>query len=327
MFDCPALFTRPERSPALIVAEIGINHNGSLEQAKCFVDSAVDSGADAVKFQVFRTERFYSRKVSPEAFDIFKGYELTFDEFAELKTYVENRGKIFTATPLDDLSLRFLTDLKTEILKIASSDITTEPFLARAAESGIPTVVSTGFVGMPEIERAVRFFEPGKLALLYCVSRYPAEPADFDLNFIPVLARKFGVPAGFSDHSEGIDLSLAAVTLGAKIVERHFTTDKTLPGADHAMSLEPGEFAAMVRGIRRIESALGKGEKKITGFEDGIRSKSMRDVYAARDIRKGETINENDILLIRPGSGIAMERYRAIIGSTADKDIGVDERI
>lgn len=327
MFDCGRLFSEPEKSPVLIVAEIGINHDGDKKQAERLIDSAAENGADAVKFQVFRTERFYNRKLCPEAFGLFKSFELKHEDFAALKDYAESKNLAFVATPLDDESLDFLVDIKTGILKIASSDITTEPFLERAAASGLPVVVSTGFVGMNEIDRAAGFFPKEKLGLLYCVSKYPADYEDFDLNFIASLKRRFGCVVGFSDHSPDIYLSIAAVGLGAKIVERHYTLDSKLPSADHAMSLDPPAFREMADAIRKVEKALGVGEKKVTDFENRIRLSSMRDMYAARAVRKGEAIHKTDIALMRPGGGIDIERYRKAVDSQSEKDIGVDERI
>jgi sialic acid synthase SpsE len=327
MFDCGRLFSEPDGSPVLVVAEIGINHDGDRKQAERLIDAAADNGADAVKFQVFRTERFYNRELCPGAFELFKGFELSFDDFAGLKRYAESKDLIFVATPLDDESLDFLVDIKTGIIKIASSDITTEPFLEKAAGSGLPVLISTGFVGMNEIERAAAFFPQGKFGLLYCVSKYPADYEDFDLNFISRLKQKFGGVIGFSDHSPDIYLSIAAAGLGAKVVERHFTLDRRLPSADHAMSLEPAEFGRMCEGIRKVEKALGSGEKKITDFENRIRQNSMREMYATRDIRKGEYIQKNDIALMRTGGGVGIERYRKTMDSQSEKDIGVNERI
>lgn len=332
MFPVERLFDEPQTSPAMVVAEIGINHNGDAGFARELIDLAVESGASAVKFQVFKTEKFYNPKLMPEMVELFKKYELSYDDFEKIKAYADNKGIIFFATPLDMDSIDFLIDMNTPMIKIASSDITTEPFLAKIAKSGRKVLLSTGFVEKPEIERAVKIIrdigrDDRQLGLLYCVSKYPAESSDFDLNFIPVLRREFSAVTGFSDHSMDNSLSIAAVALGAKIIERHFTSDRNLHGGDHSMSLSPSMFSALVDSIRDVEAALGTGRKKVTEFESVIRNKSMRSIYSIRGIKKDEIISEADIALMRPGSGIRLDRYLSLIGNKMDKDFDIHEDI
>jgi sialic acid synthase SpsE len=325
MFDIAHLFESPSSSPAFIVAEIGINHNGSLDLAKRQIDGAKEAGADAVKFQVFRTEHFYNRRLAPGAFDLFKSLELSFDDFSILNEFAKERGLIFFATPLDFVSLDFLVRLDVPVIKTASSDITCEPFLKKVADTGKYAILSTGFTELEEIKRGVRFFDNKKLALLYCVSKYPCCANDFDLNFLKVLADNFDTTVGFSDHSLENIFSIAAVVLGAKIIERHFTVDNSLEGADHKISLNQSAFASLVSSIRDIESSLVSETKRACEFEQEIRPLSMRSVYAKRDILQGETINESDIALLRPGSGVSLTRFESIVGKIAKKDIAKDE--
>ncbi|OHD53318.1 MAG: hypothetical protein A2014_06245 [Spirochaetes bacterium GWF1_49_6] len=313
--------------PVVIAAEIGINHNGDPERAKRLIEAAKECGADAVKFQVYRTENFYNRALQPEGFRIFKEYELSYDAFRELKEFSERVGIGFFATPLDMESLEFLHGLSVKAVKVASSDITTEPLLTRIRELKLSAILSTGFVAMDAIERAVSILDAKKTALLYCVSKYPAGKDDFDLNFIPALREKFGLPVGFSDHSLNIYFSVAAVALGARMIERHFTIDNNWPGADHAISLDKAKFSELVRAVREIESTIGPGVKKITEFERKVRGLSMRGMYAKRNIPAGGRIGKEDIALLRPGGGVPMEEYLSRIGKTVDKDIAENEKI
>lgn len=315
----------PEQSGVFITAEIGINHGGDIGLAKKLIDDAGKSGADAVKFQTFRTENFYNKNLSPKAFELFKSFELSHEQFHELKTYAESRDILFYSTPLDFGSLDFLLEIGCPLIKVASSDITNEPFLNRIAKSAgktrTPVCLSTGFVGLNEVKKAFRFFKDLPVALMYCVSKYPADENDLDLNYIRTLKDHFFVPVGFSDHSTETVFSAAAVGLGATLIERHFTDDKTRAGADHAVSLDPAGFAEMVRTVRLVEKARGTGNKKITGFEKEARYNSMRGLYAARDIARGETVREEDILVARPGGGVTLRQYRKVLNKKAPRNI------
>lgn len=325
MFNLGEFFRDPDRSGVFITAEIGINHQGDIGLAKKLIDDAKASGADAVKFQTFQTEHFYNKKLSPQACELFRGFELGFDQFRELKAYADSRDILFYSTPLDFGSLDFLIETGCPLIKVASSDITNEPFLYRISKSvekaRTPVCLSTGFVGLEQVKKAFRFFRDLPVALMYCVSKYPADENDLDLNFIRTLRENFFVPVGFSDHSTRTEFSAAAVALGAVLIERHFTDDNQRPGADHAVSLNPAKFSEMVRSVRLVEKAKGKGDKKITGFEKKISHDSMRGLYAARDIRKGERVEEKDILLARPGDGVTLAQYRKIINRRSLKDV------
>ncbi|URA09761.1 N-acetylneuraminate synthase family protein [Thermospira aquatica] len=319
----------PRDSRVLVTAEIGINHLGREEYAYQLIDEAMKAGADAVKFQIYRTQDFYHPD-SP-AYEIFEKYELSLESFSRIKAYCEKKGILFFATPLDFGSLQWMMDQRIPLIKVASSDITFEPFLKQIGEYvrryRAYAILSTGFVKLEEIGKAVRFFPRQRLALLYCVSRYPTEASDLDLSFLKRLRQTFGTTVGFSDHSLETVFSVAAVALGARIIERHFTDNSSLQEADHSISLNPEAFGRMVEEIRKVEIALGKGEKKITDFEQKIRPLSMRDLYAARDIRKGEMIGKNDIKCLRPGEGISLARYKSIVGQKARQNYAMNERI
>ncbi len=331
MYDIQSFFESPVKRPVLITAEIGINHQGNPDFAKMLIEEAKLSGADAVKFQVFKTEKFYNRKEAPEAFDLFKSFEIGYDDFEKLSLFAKSLDILFYATPLDLDSLKFLLEINTPVIKVASSDITNEPYLSAlsgmAGKSRFLTIISTGFADLKKIDKAVRFFKRAPFALLYCISKYPVMPDELDLKFIQSLKKRYKVPCGFSDHSPDIYLSIGAVALGAGLIERHFTTDKSLKGADHAMSLDPPAFKAMVRGIRDIEAAIGPGIKKITDFEKEIMHGSMRSIYASRKIRENDKITENDILLLRPGGGVTMRDYNKVLNKKAGRNFETYEKI
>ncbi|MFN4216407.1 MAG: N-acetylneuraminate synthase family protein [Brevinematales bacterium] len=313
----------------LVVAEIGINHLGSEEYARKLIDEAVRCGADAVKFQIYRTTEFYHPD-SP-AREIFAKYELSYEVFGRLKKYAEMKRVLFFATPLDFPSLWWMMDEKIPVIKVASADITFEPFLREIGKyvrrEKAYAILSTGFVGLSEIKKAVRFFPQRKIGLLYCVSRYPSEAKDMDLSFIRTLSKRFHTTVGFSDHSLETVFSVAAVALGARIIERHFTDNPALQEADHPVSLDPERFGKMVEEIRQIEMAIGCGQKKITDFEKKIRHFSMRGMYAARDIRSGERMRETDVLCARPGEGITIQQYDMYVGKRAKKDYRAYEKL
>ncbi len=334
MTDLKRLFSEPDASPVFITAEIGINHLGRVDLARRLIEAAGRAGVDAVKFQVFRTEKFYNKRLAPDAFGLFSRFELSFDDFLGLKEFAESAGLIFYATPLDTDSLDFLVSSGCPLVKVASSDITSEPFLAairdRVRKPRTPVILSTGFVSLDAIRRASRIFAGLPLALEYCVSKYPADPGDFDLNFIGTLRREFGrsgTVTGFSDHSQENLLSLSAVALGARLIERHFTTDRSQEGADHAMSLDPAMMSDLVRGIRELESALGPGIKRITVFESSAAGSSMRGLYASRDLRAGEQVRPEDLVLLRPGRGVTLKKYRSILNGKIGKDMGAYEEL
>ncbi len=330
MYNLSELFLDNKKS-TFIVAEIGINHGGNFDYAKELIEKAKESGADAVKFQVFKTEKFYNPTLAKDAYELFKSLELTYDEFFKLSEFCKSIDIIFFATPLDFDSLYFMDEINTPIFKIASSDISCEPFLKEvsriAKKSERIVFLSTGFAKMKMIKRAVSFFREVNLALLYCVSKYPTTAKDIDLNVITTFTEKFLLPIGFSDHSKGYIFDIAAVALGARIIEKHFTTDDSINSLDHPMSLNPEDFSKMVSAIRETEEAIKSGEKMLTEFEEKIIPLSMRDIYLAHDMKKGETIKKEDLLLLRPGNGVSLNKFNSYLNKKIKVDKNKYEKI
>lgn len=315
--------------PAFIIAEAGVNHNGELALARHLIDAAVDAKADAVKFQTFRAERVASPSAAKADYqvqttgegqsqlDMIRKLELPAAAFGELAAYCRERGILFLSTPFDFESVDVLERIGVPAYKIASGELTNDPFLDFVARKGKPTILSTGMASLAEVEAALSILRTAgnrDLALLHCVSNYPASAADANLRAMKTMADAFGVPVGYSDHTVGIEVSLAAVALGASIIEKHFTLDKELPGPDHKASLSPDELAALVRGARRVEASLGHGRKEPTPAEAGTAAVARRSVAAARDIAAGETIDASDLECLRPGTGIPPARLRELVG-------------
>ena len=318
--------------PCFIIAEAGVNHNGSLEMARQLVDAAARAGADAVKFQTFKAEKVVSPQAPKAAYqlqttgasesqlDMVKRLELPFDAFRELYVYCQDKGIRFMSTPFDEESVDFLAELGVAVFKIPSGEITNLPFLAHVAHKGKPMIVSTGMSYLGEVEAAVRTIEEvgnRDFVLLHCVSNYPANPADVNLRAMHTLAAAFGVPVGYSDHTLGIEVAIAAVALGACVIEKHFTLDRSLPGPDHRASLEPDELAALVRGIRTVEAALGHGRKEPAASEANTTVVARRSLVAARDIPAGTVLTEEMIAIKRPGTGLPPAMRPYLIGRTA----------
>jgi len=317
--------------PCFIVAEAGVNHNGSLGLAQQLVDAAVQAGADAVKFQTFKAEKVVSPPAPKAAYqlqttdtnesqlDMIKRLELSFDAFRELYAYCQDKGILFMSTPFDKESADFLAELGVAIFKFPSGELTNLPFLAHVARKGKPMIVSTGMSYLGEVEAAVRTIEEAgnqEFVLLHCVSNYPADPADVNLRAMNTLATAFGMPVGYSDHTLGIELAIAAVALGACVIEKHFTLDRNLPGPDHRASLEPDELRALVHGIRIVEAALGHGRKEPVASEANTAAVARRSLVAARDIEPGAVLTEELIALRRPGTGLPPMLRPYLIGRT-----------
>lgn len=318
--------------PCFIIAEAGVNHNGSLEMARQLVDAAARAGADAVKFQTFKAEKVVSPQAPKAAYqlqttgasesqlDMVKRLELPFDAFRELYVYCQDKGIRFMSTPFDEESVDFLAELNVAVFKIPSGEITNLPFLAHVARKGKPMIVSTGMSYLGEVEAAVRTIEETgnhDFVLLHCVSNYPADPADANLRAMQTMATAFSVPVGYSDHTLEAEVAIAAVALGACVIEKHFTLDRSLPGPDHRTSLEPDELSALVRGIRTVEMALGHGRKEPADSEANTATVARRSLVAARDIQAGTTLTEELIAIKRPGTGLPPAMRPYLIGRTA----------
>ena len=327
-----------ENYPTFIIAEAGVNHNGSLELAKKLVDVAKEAGVDAVKFQTFKTEKIVS-KFAPKAeyqikntgnnesqYEMIKKLELTEEEFIELYKYTKEKGLIFLSTPFDFESADFLEDL-VPVYKISSTDLTNLPFLEYIAKKGKPIILSTGMATLGEIEEAVNTIKKYNedIILLHCITNYPADFEELNLRAIKTLEEAFKLPVGYSDHSLGIYAPIAAVTLGAVVIEKHFTIDKNLPGPDHKASLNPEELKEMVKAIRLTEKALGDGIKRPTFSEEKIK-KVVRNILVANvDIPKGSIIKREMVTIKRPGIGIEPKYLDIVVGKMAKRDIKKDE--
>jgi N,N'-diacetyllegionaminate synthase len=305
--------------PCFIIAEAGVNHNGSLELAMRLVDAACEVGADAVKFQTWVTEKLvapdapmaeYQRQnlgTDQSQFAMLKQLELSYDQFGELKAYAEERAIIFFSTPDEEDSADFLEHIGVPLFKIGSGEITNLSLIRHIAAKGRPVILSTGMSNLGEVEAAIQMFADAdnhQLVLLHCVSNYPADPADCNLRAMDTLENAFGYPVGFSDHTLGNDVAVAAVARGACVIEKHLTLDKTLPGPDHSASLEPAEFASMVRSIRTIEGALGSGIKKATAAEMETRKVVQKAIVTRRSLQAGERLAHSDLTLRRTSGGL-----------------------
>jgi len=330
-----------EGEPVFIIAEAGVNHNGSIALAKKLVDAAKNAGADAVKFQTFKTDRVvtrhaekadYQKRADPNEsqYEMLKKLELKDAEFRDLFDYAKKKGITFLSSAFDKESVDLLGDLGVSAFKIASGEITNLPLLEYIAKKKKPIILSTGMSTLGEIKdalSAIRHNGTEDIILLHCVTSYPAKKEDSNLKAIESLKQRFRLSVGFSDHTLGITIPLAAVALGAVLIEKHFTLDKRLPGPDHMASLEPDELVEMVSAIRDVEKALGKGSRRLTQEEKEIRKKVRRSIVAKEKILKGTVITEKMLDFKRPGTGIEPKHLDRIIGKKAKKNIGPDELI
>lgn len=319
-----------------LIAEAGVNHNGDLETAYRLVDVAVRAGADAIKFQTFVAERIVTRTAPKAAyqqrstdpaesqFDMLRRLELSPEAHGKLFSYCKEKGILFISTPFDEQCADFLDELGVRLFKIPSGEITNLPYLAHIAHKGKPMVVSTGMAWLSEVDTAVRTIRQAgnpELILLHCVSNYPANPTDANLRAMNTMAMAFCVPVGYSDHTQGIEVTLAAAALGACVIEKHFTLSRTMPGPDHAASLEPDELAALVKGIRVVESALGHGRKEPSSSETETASVARKSLVASRNLCAGTILTDEMIGVKRPGTGLPPSFRNYIIGRRLRADM------
>jgi len=331
-----------EGEPCFIVAEAGVNHNGDINLAKKLVDAAKKANADAVKFQAFKAEKIateyaekaeYQKKNTNETrsqLAMLKLVELDDKDFRELYNFAKKSNIIFLSSVFDKESVDLLDDLGVSAFKIASGEITNFPLLKYVAKKKKPVILSTGMSTLNEIEEAVKVIRKNgteEIVLLHCVTSYPARKEEINLRIIETLKERFKLPVGFSDHTLGITISIAAATLGAVLIEKHFTLDRRLLGPDHKASLEPNELKEMVDAIRDVEKALGNGVKKLTREEKEIRKNVRRSIVARMRIPKGTTITENMLDIKRPGTGIEPKHLGKVAGKKAKKEIKPDELI
>ncbi len=325
-----------------IIAEAGVNHNGDLEMAKRLALAAKEAGADMVKYQVAVPELVVSRFAEKAEYqktqtgeeesqlDMVRRLHFDFDSHRKLQQYCREIGIVYFATAFDLPSLTFLEELDLPLHKIPSGEITNLPFLERIAATKKPVILSTGMSYLAEVEDAVTVLEEGgsgEIILLHCNTEYPTPYEDANLLAMHTLAESFGLRAGYSDHTQGISCALAAAALGASVIEKHFTLDKTLPGPDHQASLTPSELKAMVEGVRQCEAALGDGVKQVSESERKNRSVARKSIVAAKAIQKGECFTEENLTTKRPGSGLSPMRWHKVLGRVAKRDFMPDEAI
>lgn len=327
---------------SFIIAEAGDNHNGNIDLAYKLIDIAIDARADCVKFQTFVTEEVISKKAekaeyqktttgaSESQYDMVKKLELSFDQFKDLANYCKDNGIIFMSTPFDLPSIAFLDTLDMPYWKIPSGEITNLPYLIKIAETGKPIILSTGMCSIDEISTSVSVLEKHgakEVSLLHCTTQYPTPMADVNLSAMLTLKNKFDCMVGYSDHTLGIEVPIAARAMGASIIEKHFTIDKTMEGPDHRASLEPDELKAMVMGIRNIELALGDGDKKPAQSEIQNIEIARKSITARAFIKKGTPLTEDNLSCKRPATGISPMQWFDVIGTKAVKDFEEDDII
>lgn len=323
----------------LIIAEAGVNHNGSMEMAKKLVDAAVLAGVDYVKFQTFKADRLVSRDAKKadyqsknigddddSQYNMLKKLELTHEDHLELMSYCEKNNIQFFSTAFDVEGAYYLNELGLSLFKVPSGEITNYPYLKTIASFGKPVILSTGMCSENEIRDAVDVFlneglEREKISILHCNTEYPTPMEDVNLHAMLTIKKEFNVEVGYSDHTLGIEVPIAAVAMGAQIIEKHFTLDKTLPGPDHIASLEPTELKQMVDAIRNIEMAIsGDGMKIPSQSETKNIVIARKSIHLSRNLDKGHTLTEDDLITLRPGDGISPMQWNNVVGKVLNED-------
>ena len=329
----------------IIIAEAGVNHNGSMKMAKDLIDAAKNCGVDYVKFQTTKGPEAVTSKYARMAdyqkknlneddsqLTMLRKILLKMEDFTELRDYCEDKEINFMSTPFDLESVDFLAGLGMDYMKVPSGEITNLPYLRKIAQLNIPVIMSTGMCSLGDIEAAMCILtnnglKESEISLLHCNTEYPTPFADVNLNAMLTLKQCFGVRVGYSDHTKGIEVPIAAVAMGAEIIEKHFTLDRSLPGPDHIASLEPNELESMVESIRNIELALGTGIKKVSSSEQKNIAIARKSIIAACPIKAGEQFTEHNLTVKRPGSGISPMKWDEVIGLLAKRDFAEDEII
>ena len=325
-----------------IIAEAGVNHNGRLDLALKLCDAAKEAGVDAVKFQTWKTELIISKETekadyqkantgSDESqFDMLKKLELSYNDFVTIKEYCDKIGIQFLSTADESESLDFLCTLGIPFIKLGSGDINNIPYLRYIGKKGLPVIISTGMSNMKDVSLAYETLQEAgakDITLLHCTSNYPCPMNEVNLKAMLTIKDAFKCKVGYSDHTMGIEIPVAAVALGAEIIEKHFTLDRDMEGPDHLASLEPNELAEMVKQIRHIEEALGTGIKEPNESEKKISSVVLKSIVAKHNIKKGEILNDNNLAIKRSGKGISAVHWDLIVGTKAKLDYKSDEPI
>jgi N,N'-diacetyllegionaminate synthase len=333
------------KEKVIIIAEAGVNHNGDINLAKKLIDVAADAGVDYVKFQTFNTKKLVSKyakkasyqkqntvSITESQLEMLQKLELSKEDHFELISYCEIKNVKFLSTGFDLESIQFLNELNIDMFKVPSGEITNLPYLKKIGELGKPIIISTGMANMNEIEDALKLILNAgtnlcNVTILHCNTEYPTPMCDVNLKAMLSIKEKFNVAVGYSDHTLGIEIPIAAVALGAKVIEKHFTLDKTLSGPDHKASLDPKELKAMIGAIRNIEVALGNGIKEPSISELKNKSIARKSLVANKYIKKGDFFTEENITIKRPGNGISPMLWDDYIGKKATKDYKEDELI
>lgn len=325
-----------------VIAEAGVNHNGSYELAKKLVDVAVEAEADAVKFQTFISEKCICKNASKAVYqkettnidesqlEMVKKLELSFEEFHNLKKYCDSKNIMFLSTPFDNYSIEFLDSMGISIFKIPSGEITNYPYLKKVGLLKKKVILSTGMSTLQEIRNAVKVLRDtgtSDISILHCNTEYPTPIEDVNLNVINTLKEEFKLNVGYSDHTLGIEIPIAAAAIGADVIEKHFTLNRNMQGPDHKASLEPEELKNMIKSIRNIEKAMGSGKKEVSKSEAKNLNIARKSIVANCLIKKGEIFSESNLTCKRPGNGISPMRWNEIIGKEAERDFNEDELI
>jgi N-acetylneuraminate synthase len=329
----------------LIIAEAGVNHNGDIAKAKALIDKGAEAGVDYVKFQTFKAEKLVTKQAqrasyqdkntqnNDSQYEMLKKLELSQALHQELMDYCNQKGVKFLSTGFDSESLVFLAQLGITIAKVPSGEITNLPYLRQVASLFPEVILSTGMATIDEIKDAVKVLidngvSKDKITILHCNTEYPTPMEDVNLKAMLHIQRELGLPIGYSDHTLGIEVPIAAVALGATVIEKHFTLDKTLPGPDHKASLEPNELKAMVSAIRNIEKAIGgSGLKEVSKSEEKNKPIARKSILASTDIKKGNIFTPENLTVKRPGTGISPMQWDEVIGKEAKRDFQEDELI
>lgn len=332
-----------KRKKVIIIAEGGVNHNGSIVLAKKLVDAAADAGADYIKFQTFNASKLvteYAEKAqyqkkntrASSQLSMLKKLELSENDHRTLIKYAAQRKIKFLSTPFDDESILLLKKLKIKVGKIPSGEITSFPYLKKMASAFPEIILSTGMSTLPEVKSALSVLykygvKKKNITLLHCTTEYPASMEHINLLAMQTMEKSFGLPVGYSDHTNGTEVPVAAVAMGAVLIEKHLTTNKKLKGPDHKASLEPNKFKQMVTAIRNVERALGSSEKKPVGTEGQTKLVARKSIVAAVDIKKGEVFTERNITIKRPGNGLSPMLWEKVIGRKAKSNFVKNEQI
>ncbi|MCF0225968.1 MAG: N-acetylneuraminate synthase [Methanobrevibacter sp.] len=319
-----------------IIAEIGVNHNGDVDLAKKMIKSASECGVDAVKFQTFNSNDLVSKNAKKAKYqeesnddenqlEMLKKLELSEDDFKELKDFALDEGVLFLSSPFDKKSVDLLESIDVPVYKLGSGEFNNFDLIEYVEMCNKPLILSCGMSTFDEIKETYDFIKnKDKLILLHCITGYPTSFSEANLNFIKTLQDNFNVVIGFSDHSPGIELPIAAVALGSKVIEKHFTIDKSLPGPDHKASLNPDEFKAMVSSIRNVELAIGDGVRRLSENELAIKEVARKSIIVKTNIKKGEVLTEDNLTIKRPGNGIEPKFINKVLGRRVNKDLEAD---